>query len=389
VTTFLPIPKLIAIKTLSVIFDIVLGIFTYLLIRLKYKRSYAAIIGALVVLFAPTIFINSSAWGQCDAIYTSFCLGSLYFSLKERPGWACVFFGLALSFKLQAIFFLPVLLLLVLKKMLPIKYLALIPLVFLLMLAPAFIAGRDAGSLLTVYVSQASTGGVGNTAGQFPGGGGGTGTPGFNRGGNGQNRGGTPGQAPGGNGNFNPGGTPGQAPGGNGNFNRGGRGGGQGGSSSSLTLNAPSFYQWLPASAPSYWKWVGIALAGLFILLMGFLTLRSKKLLTTEIILKVALVFALAIPFLLPEMHERYFYLADVLSIVYAFYFPRYFFVAIIVQLCSLLSYAPYLQGSQIVSLAYVAVAVLIVTVITFVDLVRTLYPDIGKKEIAVVTSSD
>jgi len=386
-TTFLPIPKLIAIKTLSVVFDIVLGIFTYLLIRLKYRRSYAAIIGVLVVLFAPTIFINSSAWGQCDAIYTAFCLGSLYFSLKERPGWACLFFGLALSFKLQAIFFLPVLLILLLKKRLPIQYLALIPLVFLLMLAPAFIAGRDAGSLLTVYVNQTTTGGVGNTAGQFPGGGD-TGTPGFNRGDTGQSRGGTPGQFPGGNGNFNRGGTPGQAPGGNGNSNRAGRGG-QSNSSSSLTLNAPSFYQWLPASAPSYWKWVGIALAGLFVILVGFLTVRSKKLLTSEIILKIALVFALAIPFLLPEMHERYFYLADVLSIVYAFYFPRYFFVAIIIQLCSLLSYAPYLQGSQIIGLAYVAIAVLIVTVITFADLVRTLYPDMRKKEVAALASPD
>src|SRR5882724_1429079 len=354
-TTFLPIPKLIAIKTLSVVFDIVLGIFTYLLIRLKYRRSYAAIIGVLVVLFAPTIFINSSAWGQCDAIYTAFCLGSLYFSLKERPGWACLFFGLALSFKLQAIFFLPVLLILLLKKRLPIQYLALIPLVFLLMLAPAFIAGRDAGSLLTVYVNQTTTGGVGNTAGQFPGGGD-TGTPGFNRGDTGQSRGG----------------TPGQAPGGNGNSNRAGRGG-QSNSSSSLTLNAPSFYQWLPASAPSYWKWVGIALAGLFVILVGFLTVRSKKLLTSEIILKIALVFALAIPFLLPEMHERYFYLADVLSIVYAFYFPRYFFVAIIIQLCSLLSYAPYMLQTQVVDLKYVAIGVLIISVFTLVDLVFAL----------------
>src|SRR5689334_2967848 len=112
IATYLPVPELIAIKIISVIFDLVLGLFTYLIISLKYPRSYAAIIGALVVLFAPTIFINSAAWGQCDAIYTSFCLGSLYFILKGRPGWACVFFGIAFAFKLQAIFFFPVLLIL-------------------------------------------------------------------------------------------------------------------------------------------------------------------------------------------------------------------------------------------------------------------------------------
>ena len=54
--------------------------------------------------------LNSAAWGQCDSIYAAFCLGSLYFLLRGRTWWACVFFGLALSFKLQAIFFLPALL---------------------------------------------------------------------------------------------------------------------------------------------------------------------------------------------------------------------------------------------------------------------------------------
>ena len=94
--TYLPIPKLVAIKTISVIFDGVLGLFAYLILRLRYRRSYASVIGVLVILFAPTIFINSAAWGQSDAIYTAFCLASLYYLLKERPAWACVFFGLAL-----------------------------------------------------------------------------------------------------------------------------------------------------------------------------------------------------------------------------------------------------------------------------------------------------
>jgi len=372
-TTLLPIPKLIAIKSLSVVFDGVLGIFTYLIISLKYPRSLAAIIGALVIVFAPTIFINSAAWGQCDAIYASFCLGSLYFLLKNRPGWAYVFFGLAFSFKLQAIFFLPVLLVLLLKRKLPVKYLVFIPLIFLLLLVPAFVVGRDAWSLLTIYTGQINSGGIG---GQFNGGG--QGRPGlFNGGGPGQGNGGGPGQFnAGGPGQFNAG-RPGQGNGGGpGQFN----GRGFGGSSSSLTLNAPSFYQWLPASAPAYWKWVGIGLAGLFVVLVSVLVRASKREFTSDILLKVTLVFALAIPFLLPEMHERYFYLADVVSIIYAFYFPRYFFIPVIIQLCSLISYAPYFLNRQVVSLSYAAVGVLVITVITFVDLVLTLYPDIRKK---------
>lgn len=360
-TTYLPVPKLVAIKTLSVLFDGVLGFFAYLILSLRYRRSFAAIIGVLVILFAPTIFINSAAWGQSDAIYTAFCLGSLYFLLKERPAWACVFFGLALSFKLQAIFFLPVLLILLLRRKLPIKYLALVPATFLLMLAPAFIAGRDLWSLLTIYVTQISSGGVGGT-GQF------------NAGGSGRFNGGTPGQfAGGGSGRFN-GTGPGQ-------FTGGGPGGGSF-SSSSLTLNAPSFYQWLPANAPDYWKWIGILLAVMLIVLVAILVLKSKQQLTPAILLKVTLVFALAIPFLLPEMHERYFYLADVISIIYAFYFPRLFYIPVIMQLSSLMSYGPYFLNTQIVSLAYVAFAVLVITVITLADLILALYPNIRKKAV-------
>ncbi len=66
-TTYMPIPKLVAIKTLSVVFDGVLGLFTYLILSLKYRRSFASIIGALVIVFAPTIFINSAAWSHAPA----------------------------------------------------------------------------------------------------------------------------------------------------------------------------------------------------------------------------------------------------------------------------------------------------------------------------------
>lgn len=381
-TTYLPIPKLIAIKTLSVLFDGVLGLFTYLILRLKYRPGLAALAGVLVLLFAPTIFINSAAWGQCDAIYTAFCLGSLYFLLKERTGWACVFFALALSFKLQAIFFAPVLFVLLLKRKLPLRYLALIPLVFALMLTPALIAGRSPLSLLSIYAEQVSSGGVGganilngggtnfqrNNSGtsNFPNNGGpasGNGQGTFNGSGSGATNNGPAGT-----------GQDSGRPGNSGPFQRGGLRT-TGTASSSLTLNAPSFYQWLPADAPAdYWKWAGIIMAALFILGISVLIFINNQPMNTAIMLKLTLLFALAIPFLLPEMHERYFYLADVVSILYAFSFPRTFYVAIIVQLCSLLSYAPYLLQQQIVPLSYVAGAILILIIIVLIDLVRTLH---------------
>jgi Predicted integral membrane protein len=312
IATYLPIGKLVAIKSISIIFDGVLAVFTYLIIQLKYRRTLPALLGVLAILFAPTIFINSAAWGQCDATYTAFCLGSLYFLLKDKAGWACAFFGIAIAFKLQAIFFLPVLLLLLYKKRLPFGYLALIPLIFAISLIPTLIAGRGIGSLLNIYVQQAQSGGVSRE-------------------------------------------------------NLVGR--------DSLTYGAPTIYQWLLADNTLYWKGIGCGLAGLFVIGVTVLVHSSKQRITAETMLKIALVFVLSIPFFLPEMHERYFYPADAFSIVFAFYFPSLFFIPLIMQLSSLSSYSPYLWGHEVISLTVVAGGLLLMIIVTLIDLTMTLYP--------------
>ena len=76
----------------------------------NYNPPYLYLLAAATALFAPSVVINSGAWAQCDSIYAAFCLGSLYFLLRAKPWWASIFFAIALSFKLQAMFFLPVLL---------------------------------------------------------------------------------------------------------------------------------------------------------------------------------------------------------------------------------------------------------------------------------------
>ena len=64
---------------------------------------------------------------------------------------------------------------------------------------------------------------------------------------------------------------------------------------------------------------------------------------------------ALTVPFLLPEMHERYFYLADVMCIVAAGYRPKLCWVAVLATLCSLATYATFLWNVTVVDLGVVA----------------------------------
>ena len=316
--THLSVPKIIAIKSISMVFDLLLATFAALIVRERFPRPALPLLTFAVVLFAPTVVVNSAAWGQCDSIYAACCLGSLYYLITRKPWWACVFFALGLSFKLQAIFFLPVLLIVMVvnrQRWAALLALLAVPAVFALMLVPAALAGRDIFSLLSIYPTQVSGGGTGQAgAGGFGGGAGAA----------------------------------------------GGGGGGQrvqgfGASADSMTLNAPTFYQWLSAGASSVWKYLGLAAAGVLVAVVGLVAWLRRRPLTAAHIVVLATTVVLAVPFLLPQMHERYFYLADVLTIVMAMYVRRFWPVAIVVSLSSLLSYAPFLWNTTPVALPLVA----------------------------------
>ncbi len=379
--TYLPLSELVAIKSISVIFDVLLAFFTYRILSLKYRQRAVPIFGAVVAFLAPTVIINGAAWGQCDAIYTAFCLGSLYFMLLERPVWACIFFGLAVSFKLQAIFFLPVLAVLLLRDRKSALSVVFVPLTCAVLLLPAIAEGRDVQSLLRIYVDQVETGGMTPVSmprtAQPPG-------PASNlyhlksKSLVGTRPGDALGRPP--STRFGVGRPPGAGP----EFPPFGvRDAGAGGGSyhfppSAFTFNAPSFYQWIPIDWPAYWKWIGVTLAGLYTVALGAIAFLNRNRLRRDIIITAALLSVVAIPFLLPKMHERYFYTADVLSITFAFYFPRYFLTAAIMQLSSLLSYAPYFfnHDAPPAYLPFVSLAVLLLIFVLVIKLLTSLYPD-------------
>ncbi|HEX3815004.1 MAG TPA: hypothetical protein VHX59_19395 [Mycobacteriales bacterium] len=117
---------------------------------------------------------------------------------------------------------------------------------------------------------------------------------------------------------------------------------------SQLTLNAPNVYQYLGDGGDVHLlRDVGIVVTGVLLLaLMVPVVVRRLALTPTRIVLA-ATVSVVVVPYFLPSMHERYFYLADALVVISAFYVPRRLWpLPILEQFASLFSYLPFLLMS-------------------------------------------
>lgn len=76
---------------------------------------------------------------------------------------------------------------------------------------------------------------------------------------------------------------------------------------------------------------------------------------TKDLMIRMGMFFVMVVVYFLPHMHERYAILADVLSVVVAFYNPKKFYVPIIAILCSFAGYTLYLAQSTVLPLSVYA----------------------------------
>ena len=283
---------LFAIKAVSIVFEVPMAFFVGKCVGLRYPHSKTIPIAAgLSTLFLPAVVANGALLGQADAMYTAFLAACLYFLLAKRPGPAFAAFGLAFSVKLQAVFLLPLFWWISRKEKMEWRFAALVPLVYLGTLLPAWFLGRPFLELALFYVGRLD-------------------------------------------------------------FWR------------TLSAGAPNPYAWLSNELFSN---EGYALWPLFVLLLfaafaalGIAVRRSRAALDPDLLVTLAVFSAFATPYLLPSMHERYFYPAAVLSVVLAFYRPRLVALPLLLGLVSIGDLTESLiEGSRIVVSRAGAVALL------------------------------
>jgi Gpi18-like mannosyltransferase len=144
-----------------------------------------------------------------------------------------------------------------------------------------------------------------------------------------------------------------------------------------LAWDGPNLYQWIP-NDPDLFDKPALILAGLLVCVLCLLCWRSRVSFGRDMIVKVSLVSLVLVPFTLPEMHERYFFAADVVSIIYAFYWPKRFFVPLLIIGASLLSYISFLfYHEELISAQYLAILMGVALIVVVADLVKSLYPNL------------
>ncbi len=289
----------VTIKLAPVVCDVVLAFFAYKVVAHFHPIGYRPLVAFGAVLYAPTVVLNSAHWGQIDSVWTAAIVACVFFVLSGRESLAFVCYGLAIAVKAQAMFFVPVLLVLALRGRVRWRSFLLVPLTYAVVAVPAVIAGASPMRLARVYYDQAGYYGE-------------------------------------------------------------------------LTLNAANFYQWIPERFSDRLATAALVGAAIVILVFVLLAYRLPGSTTDLGIVAMAASAMVLVPYVLPHMHERYFYAGDVLVIVLAVLRPRWALVAFVVVTVSLLSYYPFLFRSEPVSLTWLAVVELAALVALGVLTVRT-----------------
>lgn len=100
----LPFGEAVRAKIISVVFDAIMACGIYRIVRRNAETRFEPSLAFSFTPLLPTVFMNSSWWGQMDAIFTAFLVWAVYFLLERRNLWACLFGGIAVGGKVSAPF---------------------------------------------------------------------------------------------------------------------------------------------------------------------------------------------------------------------------------------------------------------------------------------------
>ncbi len=143
---------------------------------------------------------------------------------------------------------------------------------------------------------------------------------------------------------------------------------------SGLNYNSPSIFGifWNVQNEALASK-LAIIAAFVFMLLILLVCYVNRKRLNPHAMLAATVLLAVGIPFLLPHMHDRYFFAGDILTVVLAFACWKYSAVAPLCQFASLLGYHAYLKMRYFLPMSYGSWALILALILTGIYFFREL----------------
>lgn len=112
-----------------------------------------------------------------------------------------------------------------------------------------------------------------------------------------------------------------------------------------LAWFSPTAYQWVSNAHFNQVRAVGVLL-GSMVALAG-ISLAFLRRYTQTTLLVIATFILTAVPFFLPQIHERYLFTAEIFMIITAFVIPKFIWAAIAMQIVSSMAYITFFTGAN------------------------------------------
>ena len=305
--TYIPLPSTISIKLFHILFDFVGAIIAGAIAKKVYSggiNTFALVYSATFV--SPLVMLNSAHWGQCDFMYTSFVLLSIYMLLSQKYDWSFFVYGVALSIKLQAAFILPLFIFVyILNRNFSILKFLWIPIGFLVSSFPGMLFSKKGISgLIDIYSGQVQQEEI-------------------------------------------------------------------------LAQNYPNIYYWISSEHYDLYLKSGVLLLVIILGFASFYLVRKKAYLTENHIVAMGIWCVLCVVYFCPKMHERYSFVAEILSIIWVVGNKKWLWYPIIMGLTVLFSYFAVLYGYYLYNYQDMA----LVNIVTFIVFTMYLFSDIKARE--------
>ena len=106
-SSLFPCEAWVPLSIVPAICEFISAFFIYKIFYLLTEKKRCSVFIGVMTLYLPFVIFDGALWKQVDAVYTCFLMIAMYKLLKQQYRGAMIWYSVAFAFKLQAILFLP------------------------------------------------------------------------------------------------------------------------------------------------------------------------------------------------------------------------------------------------------------------------------------------